>query len=261
MPELRVASFNIRNGRAFDGWRSWPFRRATTATAIDWLDADLLGLQEVFGFQLRGLLRQLGRYDAAGLGRDDGRRGEHSPVLYHRQRVRLLEHRTRWYGEEPDRPGSRWPGATFPRVATMCRLEVGGTAVVFVSTHLDARSAALRRRSAEQLASWLPVDVPVVVAADLNCDPASPPVQVLLDAGLRHALPPEAGGTEHGFTGRTDRRRIDHLLVGPGIEVLHAHVAHPRPGGRLPSDHWPVVAQLRLGDGRDTTERVPGLGR
>ena len=243
----------------FDGWRSWPFRRATTATAIDWLDADVLGLQEVFGFQLRGLLRRLGRYDAAGLGRDDGRRGERSPVLFDRRRVRLVEHRTRWYGETPDRPGTTWPGARFPRVATLSRLAVAGTELAVVSTHLDSRSAELRLRSAEQLASWLPTDVPVVVAGDLNCDEDSPPVGVLLAAGLRHALPPDAGGTVHGFTGRTDGRRIDHLLVGEGIEVLHAHVAHPRPGGDLPSDHWPVVAQLRICDAR--ADCFPGTGR
>ena len=30
-PTVRVVSFNIRNGRAFDGWNSWPFRRRATA--------------------------------------------------------------------------------------------------------------------------------------------------------------------------------------------------------------------------------------
>lgn len=219
----------------------------------------MLGLQEAFGFQLRSLLRRLGRYDAVGLGRDDGRRGERSAVLFDRTKVRLLEHRTRWYGEHPDRPGDRWPGATFPRVATVCRLAAGDTTFAFVSTHLDARSADLRLRSAAQLVTWLPADVPVVVVGDFNCGPSSPPVQLLLDAGLRHALPADAGGTEHGFTGRTDRRRIDHVLVGDGIDVLHAHVAHPRPGGRLPSDHWPVVAQLRLRT--PEADRFPGAER
>jgi endonuclease/exonuclease/phosphatase family metal-dependent hydrolase len=68
----------------------------------------------------------------------------------------------------------------------------------------------------------------------------------LLDAGWRDAVPAEAGGTFHDFTGATDQERIDHILVGKGWQVVDAEVSHHRPGGRLPSDHWPVVATLQL---------------
>jgi len=81
-PILRVASFNIRNGIAWDGLDSWPLRRPATAATIAGLDADLLGLQEVYGFQQRYLLRRLPGYAATGAGRTDGRsRGERCAVL------------------------------------------------------------------------------------------------------------------------------------------------------------------------------------
>ena len=44
-PALRVATFNVRNGIAFDGLDSWPLRRHTTAQAVAGLDADLIALQ------------------------------------------------------------------------------------------------------------------------------------------------------------------------------------------------------------------------
>ena len=247
MTELRVATFNIRNGRALDGLvRSWPFRRRAVVAAIAALDADVVGLQEVYRFQLRSLLRGLPRCASVGEGRSVRRRGEHVPLLVDRGRVRVVEQTTRWFGDEPDRPGTRLPGARFPRIATLAVLEVGGTRLQVVGTHLDARSPQHRARSVEQLVSWLDPTVPRVVLGDLNAGPDAPELRPLLDAGLREALPADAGGTNHDFTGRTDGARLDHVLVSPEVEVLAAEIAHPGRGGRLPSDHWPVVADLRV---------------
>lgn len=245
---LRVATFNVRNGRAFDGWNSWPFRLPATAAAIAGLEADVVGLQEVFRFQLASLRKRLPRYAFVGLGRDDGRRGEHSPVLHDTWSLRLLGHATRWYGDEPDRPGSRVAGAPFPRIATTCRLATAGSIEVHVtSTHLDSQSAERRLASVEQLLGWLDPDVPQIVLGDLNAGPDSAVLARFAAGGFRSALAAGAGGTAHSFTGRTDGRQIDHVLVRGAVEVVAARVEHPRPGGRLPSDHWPVVADLRVG--------------
>ena len=243
-----MASFNLRNGRAFDGLDSWPFRRAAAAAAVDQLGADVVALQEAYRCQLRSILRRLPRYRAVGEGRSGHGRGERSPILWDPTVLELLEHRTRWYGADPDRPGTRLPSARFPRVATIARFRLGrsGTEVQVVSTHLDAAERPNRLASAEQLVSWLAEDEPVVVLGDLNAGPASEVVEVLLRAGLRDALAGVEGGTEHRFTGATDGRRIDHVLVRGGWEVTGSAIAHVRPGGRLPSDHWPVVADLTL---------------
>ena len=232
---LVVASFNIRNGRAFDGWNSWPFRRGATAAALRALDADVVGLQEVYRFQLRYLLRKVPGYKAAGSGRNRGGDGEHTPVLV---RGRVLAHATRWFDVD---------GARFPRIATTARVEVGGNELTFTSTHLDERSAARRRESAAQLLRWLAdVEGPHVIAGDFNDTLDDTMFTTFADAGFRSALPDDAPGTTHHFTGRTDGRRIDHILVSPSIEVLDAAVVTDRPDERLPSDHWPVVARLRL---------------
>lgn len=250
MTDLRVATFNIRNGRAFDGWNSWPFRRKTTAATIAALDADVLGLQEVFAFQLRWLHRRLPAYDVNGRGRGSRRifKGEHSPVPTRRSKIRVVKHWTRWYGDQPDVPGSKLPGARFPRIATGCVLEIVGSGerVQLVNTHLDAHRADLRARSAEQLVTWLDPSLPQIVVGDFNAEVDSPPVQIIAAAGLRSALPADACGTNHDFTGRLDGKRIDHVLVSEHFEVTSAEVWHERIGGRLPSDHWPVVTQLQL---------------
>jgi endonuclease/exonuclease/phosphatase family metal-dependent hydrolase len=87
--------------------------------------------------------------------------------------------------------------------------------------------------------------VPWVLLGDLNAGPDSPTLRRLEDAGFRSALPPEAGGTAHQFTGTLDGPRIDHVLVRGAWVVDGARILHVRPGGRPASDHWPVVADLR----------------
>jgi endonuclease/exonuclease/phosphatase family metal-dependent hydrolase len=247
---LRVASFNVRNGWAFDWGRSWPFRRRALAATLEALDADVAGLQEAYAFQLRFLGRAVPGYRVGGEGRDGGQRGEHCPVLVRSAVARIVAARTRWYGEAPEAAGTRLPGARFPRIATTCRIELlaGGGHLDVTSTHLDERCDAHRRRSAAQLVGWLDPSVPNVVTGDFNAGPDSPVVAPLLEAGFRHALPPGPGGTVHRFTGRVDGRRIDHVLVRGPLEVVAAGVvtgADCVPARRA-SDHWPVVADLRL---------------
>jgi endonuclease/exonuclease/phosphatase family metal-dependent hydrolase len=248
MTTIRVATFNIRNGLAFDGLHSWPMRRRATARAITALDADVIGLQEVYGFQLHWLARRLPGYDAvSGAGRSGGHRGEHCPVLVRHETAELRSDRTRWFGTDPDAPGIRLAGASFPRIATICVLKFrGGSEFQFVNTHLDEHLAKLRCDSATQLVTWLDSSLPRVLVGDLNDEPASEVVRTLEATGLRSAVADDAGGTAHNFSGRTDGRRIDHIFVSDGITVLDGRVRSERAGHCLPSDHWPVVATLSL---------------
>jgi endonuclease/exonuclease/phosphatase family metal-dependent hydrolase len=226
---LDVVSFNIRNGLAPDGRNAWPFRKGALAETIRGLDADVIGLQEAYGFQLRYLRDRLPGYQAVGDGRS--RWGERTPVLV---RGRVLAHATRWFEVR---------GARFPRIATTARVEVRGQELSVTSTHLDESSAERRRASAEQLVRWLAdSDGPHVIVGDFNDTLDDPMFSTFAASGFRSALPPNAGGTTHHFTGRRDGRQIDHILVPATAEVLDAHVDY----SRMVSDHWPVVARIRL---------------
>jgi endonuclease/exonuclease/phosphatase family metal-dependent hydrolase len=244
---LVVATFNIRNGLALDR-HLWLLRRRSTAAMIRRLGADVLGLQEVYRWQLRYLLRRLDGYEAHGEGRSRRRRGEACPVLVRSSRLQVVEERTRWFGDEPDRPGGRLLGASFPRMATMVDAvdRIGGAAFHLVNTHLDERRPEHRRASVAQLVTWLPPDRPVILLGDLNTSEDDDEVfSVLRGAGLRSVLTGQAGGTVHGFRGGVHGPRLDHVLVSAHWEVMEASVVTDFPGRRLPSDHWPVRAVLR----------------
>ncbi len=256
-PPLTVASFNIRSGIAFDGLHSWPFRRRATAQAIARLDGDLLGLQEVYSFQERYLVRSLGGYAAIGAGRSARGGGERCSVLYRRTRLRLEAARTRWLSDTPDVPGSRTWGNPLPRVATLCRFvdEASGRPFGFANLHLDGASAVSRERAAEALLSWLKPDLPWLVAGDLNEAPDGPAVCRFVAAGLRDLLTepgaarheaPGHAATEHGFGKIAAGRRIDYVLASEHWRLERAWVARENAAARLPSDHWPVAARVSL---------------
>jgi endonuclease/exonuclease/phosphatase family metal-dependent hydrolase len=246
--QLRVATFNIRNSSADDGADSWPLRRDATVAAIEALSADVVGLQEVLPDQLDFLRLRFPAYSIVGVGREDGARsGEHSVVLVRPGDWEVESHETRWLSEEPARPGSVGWDADLPRIATLVRLRHrDGTPVGIANTHYDHVGETARVESSKLLDRWLKAepDRQWVLLGDLNAIPGSRTLQALTSTGWRDAVPAAEGGTEHAFSGATDRERIDHILIGKGWQVEKAWVSHERPDGRLPSDHWPVVADL-----------------
>lgn len=252
--DLTVATFNIRNGLAYDGLNSWPLRKRATAAAVRALDADVVALQEVYRFQRRYLLGQLPSYRAVGQGRRGGGRGEQCPILI-RDPISIDTDWTRWFGDDPERAGTKLPGATFPRVATMatCTHASGGPEFDVVNVHLDEHLGANRVRSIELLAEWLDGAHPALLMGDFNTTEDDEAVMGALEhAGFTFA--PLEGGTNHDFRGGLDGPRLDHILTrsvpGAQWEVRSSAVMAERFEGRLPSDHWPVVASVTLtGDG------------
>ena len=253
---LRAASFNIRKGSAWDGRDSWPLRRAAAAAAVGRLRADVVGLQEAYGFQQRDLLRRLEGYAACGAGRDDGgERGERCAILYDARRLALEHWVTRWFSDTPDVAGSVSWGDPPPRVATLAWFTERGApapdSFAVANVHWDGASAEARARSAEALLEWTGDGLPWLVLGDLNTTAEDQSVRRLLAAGLRDPLGRlgaggPGAGTHHRWDGRTDWTRIDFVLVTGEWRVRSAAVVQDRVDGRLPSDHWPVLAALEL---------------
>lgn len=264
MSELSVATFNIRFRNLTDGAHGWRHRRESTLRQLSDLDVDVCGMQEVLQDQRTFLERGLPDAQWYGVGRNDGRSsGEQSPILVRPGRLEVTSWRTLWLSEQPARAGSKGWDAKIPRVATVLLATCAGVRIGIVNTHFDhcGRQAQVEsarliadvargRREIAGVRAGIAAEPPQrrrwIIMGDFNVELASAAMRELSHAGLRSVLPDDATGTFHGFTGATDRQRIDHILVDDGFDVLDAQILHQRPGGRLPSDHWPVVARLRM---------------
>ena len=277
----RLVSYNIRFGSADDGPDRWELRRDKVVETIGDLDADVIGLQEAEAFQVRALLAALPRYAALGVHRDDGRlAGEGAPILYDRTRYTVGETGTFWLSGTPGVAASNTWGAACNRTCTWARLVdlESGEAVAVFNTHWDhvserARegSAGLVRARAMQASRLVTAKgdhaVPVVVMGDLNAAEDNPAFAALLagagaDPGVvakadwqlvdtyREVHPEGPAGTFTGFRVESDggARKIDHVLRGPGLRVLDAGIERRKIGGRYPSDHFPVWADVLVDD-------------
>lgn len=256
-------TFNIRYDEPADGDNAWPHRRDAAAATIAVHDADIAGLQEALVNQVRDLETRLPDYDWVGVGRDDGREaGEFSPVFFRKDRFRLVEASAFWLSDDPERPGLKGWDAACPRVVTRARLEERrtGRSITVFNTHFDHVGVRAREESARLVRARAGAAAPdgaVVLVGDFNSGRDDAPCRILLegdgDALLRdaRALSREAPFgppfTFNGFRpGPGAALAIDHIFVGPGIEVLRWGVLPGKRAGRFVSDHHPVLAELRL---------------
>lgn len=261
---LRVVSFNIRYGSANDGPDRWELRRDRAVATVRDLAPGVLGLQEAEAFQVAELLDALPGHAALGVGRDDGRtRGESSPILFDRLRFTVAESGVMWLGETPEVIGSRSADAAITRVCTWARLiELRtGRGLYVYNAHFDHRGQRSRELAAEQLADHArrmseraDRRDPVIVMGDFNAAEDNPAFQTLTKPDERGGLidtfravhPDAPGGTFTGFDTASDggTAKIDHVLIGPGLQTLDAGIDRRTIDGRYPSDHFPVWADV-----------------
>jgi len=265
---LTVMTFNIRYGTAEDGRDHWNARRGMLLELLRQQDADVIGLQEALGFQIQQIVAALRGYAVTGVGRDDGKAaGEYAAILFKKERLRLAEAGTFWFSDTPGLVGSRSWGNRIPRICTWARfVDRDGSAFWAYNLHLDHESQPSRERSTALLAQRIEArpspEEAVLVTGDFNAGEDNPAFRQLLADAVPSGSPAAPGlldtfralhrdarevGTFTGFAfGRTSGPKIDHVLASPGTEVLSAAILRFSRGRRYPSDHFPVVARLRL---------------
>jgi endonuclease/exonuclease/phosphatase family metal-dependent hydrolase len=264
--QLKVATFNIRYGKAKDGDVSWDKRRGLFMRTVKSMDADVIGMQEVLAYQLDEIKAACPEYEFFGVGRNDGKRdGEFSPIGFRKDRFEQLAAGTIWLSETPEKVGSKGWDAALPRIATWARLRdtKSGQTFLFFATHFDHIGKEARANSAKLLRSKVDAlrdGLPVIVVGDFNATEDEPPYANLLgregDANrlldsFREAHPKRGAGegTFHGFKGDRDRNRIDWIVHTTDVKTLSCEIVHDSENGHYPSDHFPVAAVLEFAKG------------
>jgi len=248
--DLRLMTFNIRYGSADDGINVWPNRMEMVAEIIRREAPDVLAIQEALDFQLDDLSEVLAGYEKLGQHREGGLEGEFSGLYLNRARLRVLDWGELWLSPTPDSVGSRGWDAALPRMAVWAEVRTPSSAgpIRVYGTHFDHRGETARLESARLLAEHARGGSPSVVMGDLNAPEYSPPLRLLSEEGYRSAVlslhPDLQLGTFNGFHDATGGQRIDHILLGPGLEAVRAEILDQHRGDLWPSDHFPVVAEV-----------------
>lgn len=260
--DLRVMSYNIRLDVASDGENTWSNRKELLAGMIRYHHPDIVGLQEAQRHQLDFLSQALPDYAWLGVGRDDGKdAGEFMAILYRKDAVYPLQNSTFWCSPKPAAPGLGWDAAC-NRVVTWGRFALKNSGMEFYlfNTHLDHMGVTARKESARLLMDSVNAvsgNLPVVITGDFNSAPDDAPYAAVVDRNSRRTFldaavvtqQPHHGpdGTFNGFQiAQYDRRPIDYIFVSAGTDVLTHATLTDSYHGRFPSDHFPLLAVIRL---------------
>lgn len=260
---LTIMTFNIRYGTADDGANHWNARKEHLFEIIRREDADLLGLQEALDFQIAEILKAAPMYAVAGVGRDDGAAtGEYSAILFKKDRLQVAEAGTFWFSDTPSVPGSKSWGNNITRISSWARfIDRDGRGFWHFNLHLDHQSQPSREKSTvllrERINARAVKTEPVVVTGDFNVGETNPAILTMTSAAagrpgfidtfrVLHAGEREVGTGNAFRFGNTRGDKIDYVLVEPGTEVLRAAILRDSRQDRYPSDHFPVVARVRL---------------
>lgn len=272
--ELTAASYNMRclveqdsiNGNV------WGDRSKAIADVVLRNGFDVFGTQEGTPRQLRELCALLPGYKFTGMGREQGRcadstdwpRDEFCAIYYRADDIDLLDSGTFWLSETPDKISRGWDAA-LNRICSWAQLRDrrSDREFYFFNLHLDHigtvcvdSSAALVRGIIAD--KTLDGKIPAILTGDFNTDQRSAAYRAYGEGGAltdaytltdkRYA----ANGTFNAFDPtRFNDMRIDHIFVTPGTEVLDwATLTDVYWGAdstlRFPSDHFPVVAHIRV---------------
>lgn len=158
---LRVMSFNIRYPNTDEAVENqWTNRIDRVCALIKEVQPDLLGVQEAVPQQYEDVKAGLDGYASIFAGRDDGTKGEGTPIFYKADRFRLVDSGHFWLSPTPIQPSIGW-NASCNRIAVWAVLEdvATGKSFVYLNTHFDHVSEEARVESASSrrpFAAWLP---------------------------------------------------------------------------------------------------------
>lgn len=254
---FNIIQYNIRMSTPSDGENAWPLRKEKVAGLLKFHQADIFNVQEALPEQMDDLTALFPDFDHVGVGRDDGvRQGEHMAIFYKKDRFEKIKDGMFWLSETPDKPGLGWD-AVCNRTVTWIRLKDKITKKSFYvfDTHFDHRGNKARIEAAKLILKSIKEinteNLPLILTGDLNLVPASAPVQsilaVLSDASDK-SLTPHYGpvNTSGGFDVKVLRSKIDYIFINDGVTVLRHGTITDSFGLFYPSDHVPVLAEVRI---------------
>ena len=261
-------TFNIRTGKAWwlDSWsgNSWENRRRIVVETIAEDAADVIGTQEGVASQLEEIQNALPQYAKYAAGRDDGRNsGETCAIFYRKDRFVLVDCGTFWFSTEPEKPGSKSWGNMFPRICSWIQLvDRTNLASFYVyNVHLDNLSQNSRKKSVRLLAQRIAernTNDPFVLVGDFNMKIDNPAMKYLEQSGYKDLNASMSNvwqdvypgkpktGTYHKFSGSPKCSKIDHISISRSLQALDVRIDQHEERGRYPSDHFPVIATIRM---------------
>lgn len=255
---LKVMTYNIRLSLESDKENSWDNRKAEAIQLMDYYHPDFFGVQEAVPQQMVDIKSGLRNYDFVGVGRDDGaNKGEYSAIFYDAEKLKVLESGTFWLSETPQKPSKGWDAA-YNRICTyaLFKMKKDGRKFWAFNVHLDHVGIVARENSVQlilkMIKSFNTKNFPVVLTGDFNLTEDTKPIKILsenLYDAYYHSKKTHYGpkGTFQAFDiSKPAKERIDYIFLQKFLCENIRTINDRRENLLYPSDHFPVIAEIRF---------------
>ena len=256
--KLTVMTFNLRVNTPIDGINVWPNRSDRVIEAITEADPDIIGTQEGTLDMLKDLDKGLPEYSRFGRGRLDlgqAETDEFCAVYYKKDLFQIVEEGQFWLSETPDNPGSLSWDSSLPRICSWALLasKIQPDQHFYAyNTHYDHLGQQAREESSrlliEHITSSTSKDVPFLLTGDFNAEPGNLALAMLHESfqSVYSVMNAPPGRTFHGYSGGHDGEPIDFIFASQNIKLLSAYVDTKQRNYGFPSDHYAVIANVKL---------------
>lgn len=252
---MRIMSFNVLCYGS--GRHEWTKRIPLVVRTIRNCDPDTFGVQEAHFGWIKVLTTAFPDYDFVGVGRDNGKRkGEYSAVFYKKSKFTALDKGNFWLSETPEKVGSKGWDAACVRICSWVKLKKNGDGKEFVhlNTHLDHIGETAMQKGAELVAErgiQIANGAPAFFTGDFNVTPDSAPCMSVKAAGFTDARDTakhtDMSITYHAFENPdAGQSVIDYIFYSGDVAVKRFGVIKKRIDGEIPSDHYPVFADVEF---------------
>ena len=264
---LRVMSFNIRCLNTDDAVENqWTNRIDRVCALIKEVQPDLLGVQEAVPQQYEDVKAGLDGYASIFAGRDDGTKGEGTPVFYRSDKFRLIRSGHFWLSPTPNEPSIGW-NASCNRIAVWAVLEdvATGKSFVYLNTHFDHVSEEARVESAKlikETVRGIAPNLPFVFNADFNLNEKSEGYDMLVNYSYPCIDTWKAARETEGGPGTLDiwgtypnvaDNKIDFIFASKGTTVERSVICPAaNEAGEYYSDHKAIYADIALAKEADS---------
>lgn len=260
---LSIASWNIKTIEVKRVYQveEWNERVPYTVEFIEMMDNDVIGMQEATLIQIDSLLNRMPQYRYVGMASRDGKKsGNYNPIFYKHEKLDLVDSRTFWLSETPNKPSMGWDTDS-KRVCTwaLFREKSSGATFSVYNTHLDHIGENARVNGIRLILDSLArrSGAPVFLMGDFNSERGGDVYNLVGNSGLvkdSYGVAQKklaSGGTFNAFDpGKEPRKIIDFVFVNEMVEVMRYSVLNNfywksgKP--RYYSDHFPVCLLVKL---------------
>ncbi len=257
---MKVMTFNIRADNILDINNRWEKRAELVYETIRKYDCDIIGLQEVTEKMHVDICNNIKDYTIIGAGRTKRFFSEKNSILIKKE-YSMLDEKTFWLSKTPDKSGSTVMFSLFPRICTtaVCQLDEKRKVRIY-NTHLDCLSAKAREFGLKKIIEVIEKNyeqdhLPCILMGDFNATPDSRMIKKFKNGqytskklfavqDINDALYKKT--TMGMFKGKEKGIHIDYIFVSEEFEIESAEVVKHHKLGKYPSDHYPIVAELKI---------------